>query len=52
MLHWLRKVILVLAVAFAVFYLFTNPEGAAAAVRGFFGLFGSIATFFTALANG
>ncbi|WP_217634109.1 hypothetical protein [Raineyella antarctica] len=51
-MKWLRKVIVVMAIAFAVFYLFTNPTGAAAAVRGFFGLFGSIATFFTALANG
>lgn len=48
----LRKVFLVLVIAFAAFYLFTNPVGAAAAVRNFFGLFGSIATFFTALANG
>lgn len=51
MLNGLKKVLLVLVLAFAIFYLFTNPEGAAA-VRGFFGLFGSIGTFFTALANG
>ena len=52
MLNGLKTVLLVLVLAFAIFYLFTNPEGAAAAVRGFFGLFGSIGTFFTALANG
>lgn len=52
MLKGLKKVLLILVLAFAIFYLFTNPEGAAAAVRNFFGLFGAIATFFTALANG
>ncbi|QGF24466.1 hypothetical protein [Raineyella fluvialis] len=51
-LSWVRKALLVLVIAFAVFYLFTNPEGAAGAVRGFFGLFGSIGRFFTALAHG
>lgn len=52
MLKSLKQVFLVVVLAFAAFYLFTNPVGAAAAVRNFFGLFGAIATFFTALANG
>ncbi|WOQ15503.1 hypothetical protein [Raineyella sp. W15-4] len=51
-LNWVRKALLVLVIAFAVFYLFTNPQGAASAVRGFFGLFASIGTFFTALTRG
>lgn len=52
MLKLVKKALLVLVIAFAVFYLFTNPRGAAAAVQGFFALFRSIATFFTALAKG
>ena len=48
---WVKKLLLILVVAFALFYLFTNPEGAAAAVRRFFSLFGALAQFFTALAK-
>jgi len=51
-LSWLRKALVVVVIAFALYYLFTNPEGAAAAVRNFFSLFGSVATFFSSLANG
>jgi len=50
--NWVKKALLVLVVAFAVFYLFTNPQGSADAVRGFFGLFGSLFTFFSSLAAG
>ncbi|WP_158548005.1 hypothetical protein [Desertihabitans brevis] len=49
MMSWVKKIVLVLVVAFALFYLFTRPEDAASAVRSFFGAFGSIATFFEQL---
>jgi hypothetical protein len=52
---WIKKILLALVVLFAVFYLVTRPEDAAAAVRGVAGAvaraFGSIVTFFTALAG-
>lgn len=48
-----RKLLLVLAVTFAVFYLVTRPEDAAAAVRNAFGAlakaFSAIIVFFTSL---
>ncbi|WP_198671762.1 hypothetical protein [Desertihabitans aurantiacus] len=49
-MSWVKKIVLVLVVAFALFYLFTRPEDAASAVRAFIGAFGSIATFFEQLA--
>lgn len=49
-MSWVKKIVVILVVAFALFYLFTRPEEAAAAVRGFVGAFGSIATFFDELA--
>lgn len=51
MIGWLKKVMIVLAVAFVVYYLFTRPEAAAEAVRTFFGAFESIITFFATLAR-
>ncbi|WP_185744154.1 hypothetical protein [Arachnia propionica] len=51
MVGWVKKVLVVLGVAFVVFYLFTRPEDAANAVRAFFGAFESIARFFTQLAS-
>ncbi len=50
MTAWVKKILLALVVAFALFYLFTRPEDAAAAVKTFFGAFGAIARFFTELA--
>lgn len=54
-MRWIRKILLALVVLFAVFYLVTRPEDAAAAVRGVFDAvakaFTSIVTFFTALAG-
>ena len=54
-MKWVKKIILVLAVTFAVFYLVTRPEDAAAAVRNVFAAlanaFSSIITFFTSLAG-
>lgn len=49
--NWIKKVLLVLVVAFVLFYLFTRPEAAAEAVRTFFGAFDSIGRFFTSLAQ-
>lgn len=48
---WIKKAAVVLVVAFAVFYLFTRPEDAAAAVRTFFGAFASVGRFFSSLAG-
>ncbi|WP_179229068.1 hypothetical protein [Parenemella sanctibonifatiensis] len=49
MVSWVKRVLLVLVVAFALFFLFTRPEDAANAVRTFFGAFESLATFFNEL---
>lgn len=49
--NWIKKILLVLVVAFVLFYLFTRPEAAADAVRTFFGAFESIGRFFTSLAE-
>ena len=48
---WIKKILLVLVVAFVLFYLFTRPEAAAQAVMTFFGAFESIGRFFTTLAS-
>lgn len=48
---WLKKAVVVLVVAFAVFYLFTRPEDAANAVRTFFGAFAAVGKFFMSLAG-
>lgn len=48
---WIKKFLLVLVVAFALFYLFTRPADAAEAVKTFFGAFKQIGTFFTELAG-
>ena len=36
-MQWVKKILLVLVVGFLLFYLFSSPEGAAAAVRTVFG---------------
>ncbi len=46
-----KKAVWLLVATFVVFYLFTKPEQAAAAVKTFIGAFGSIVRFFTALAT-
>ncbi|GAA3857269.1 hypothetical protein [Tessaracoccus defluvii] len=51
MVSWIKKILLVLVVAFVLFYLFTRPEAAAQAVMTFFGAFESIGRFFTTLAS-
>ena len=54
-MKWVRKILLVLVVTFAAFYLVTRPKDAAGAVRGVFdaiaSAFASIVTFFTSLAG-
>ena len=54
-MKWVRKIVLLLVVTFAVFYLVTRPTDAATAVRGAFGAlakaFSSIILFFTTLAG-
>lgn len=54
-MKWIKRIVLVLVVIFALFYLITRPEDAAAAVRGAFtaiwGAFQSLGRFFTSLAS-
>lgn len=54
-MKWFRKIIFVIFAVFALFYLVTRPEDAAAAVRTAFGAlakaFNSIIVFFTSLAG-
>jgi hypothetical protein len=54
-MKWVRKILVLLVVTFAVFYLVTRPEDAAAAVRGAFDAlakaFSSIIVFFTSLSK-
>jgi hypothetical protein len=52
-MKWVRKVLLLLVVTFAVFYLVTRPVDSANAVRGVFGallkVVDSLGTFFKSL---
>lgn len=54
-MNFLRKLLVVLVTIFALFYLITRPEDAAAAVRNVFTAlaraFSSIIVFFTSLAG-
>ncbi|HEV2927454.1 MAG TPA: hypothetical protein VGW74_02075 [Propionibacteriaceae bacterium] len=53
---WFKRVLAFLVAAFFVFYIITQPESAAAAVRTVFDAvalaFRSIVTFFSSLASG
>lgn len=49
---FLSKTLMFLVIAFALFYLITRPADAANAVKGFFGAFESLFTFFATLASG
>lgn len=49
---FVQKLLVTLVVAFCLFYLITRPTDAANAVKGFFGAFDSLVTFFTTLATG
>lgn len=50
-MSWLKKIVWFLVIGFALFYLVTRPEDAAAAVSGFFDAFRSLFRFFSALAH-
>ncbi len=50
--NWVKKILLFLVVAFALYYLITRPEDAARAVRGFFDAFGALFRFFGTLVGG
>jgi hypothetical protein len=54
-MKWVKRILIVLLLAFALFYLFAQPEAAAAAVRNIFGAvaraFNSLLVFFTSLAG-
>ena len=54
-MKWVKRILLILVVGFALFYLINQPVGAAGAVRTVFGAvakaFQSIITFFTTLAR-
>ena len=47
----IKKGLVVAAVAFVLFFLFTRPEQSAEFVKDFFGLLGSIEVFFRNLAS-
>ncbi len=53
---WVKRILAALVVGFLLFYLITQPEAAAGAVRTVFAAVGvafrSIVTFFTSLASG
>lgn len=51
MTTWVKKALWLLVGAFVLFYLFTRPEQAAAAVKTFIGAFDAIIRFFTSLAS-
>lgn len=54
-MKWIRKALMIIFMVFAIFYLITRPEDAAAAVRNLFvalsKAFNSIIVFFTSLAG-
>ncbi len=54
-MRWIKRILVFLAVTFALFYLITRPEDAAGAVKGAFvavgDAFSAIITFFTSLAR-
>jgi small-conductance mechanosensitive channel len=53
---WVKRILVILVIGFFLFYLITQPESAAAAVRTVFAAVGiafrSIVRFFTSLASG
>jgi hypothetical protein len=53
---WVKRILAILVIGFFLFYLITQPESAAAAVRTVFSAVGiafqSIVRFFTSLASG
>ena len=51
MTAWVKKILLLLVVAFALYYLFTQPVQAASAVKTFFAAFRAVGQFFSSLAH-
>lgn len=51
MSKWVKTIIWVLVIGFCLFYLFSRPEDAAAAVKSFFSSFDAIGRFFVALSR-
>ena len=51
MIAWIKKILLALLVAFGLYYLFTSPVQAAAAVKTFFGAFRSVGRFYSSLSH-
>ncbi|WP_353808509.1 hypothetical protein [Agromyces sp. SYSU T00194] len=54
-MKWVKRIVVTLVVVFALFYLVSRPEDAAAAVQGAFdavwGAVESVGTFFTSLVD-
>lgn len=48
---WIKTVLLFLVIAFAIYFLYTRPEQAAAAVKAVFGIFDALGRFFATLAG-
>ncbi len=48
---WIRTILIFLVVAFAIYYLYTQPEAAATFVKTIFGIFDSLGRFFSSLAQ-
>lgn len=48
---WIKSVLSFMIVAFAIYYLYTQPEAAAASVKAVFGIFDSLGRFFSSLAQ-
>ncbi len=47
----LKTALIVLVLAFAIYYLYTRPEAAADAVKAVLGMFDSLGRFFASLAR-
>lgn len=48
---WIKTIVTFIIVAFAIFYLYTQPEAAAGFVKMVFGIFDSLGRFFSSLAQ-
>lgn len=48
---WIKTFLTFLVIAFCIYYLYTQPEAAAAFVKSVFGIFDSLGRFFSSLAR-
>lgn len=48
---WMKSVLVFMVVAFAIYYLYTQPVAATASVKAVFGVFDSVGRFFSSLAQ-